>query len=56
MCSNSIVIMWSLVLKQLKFNLEIYKMITESQLRIVNKELENIEWDMKRNDSYKMST
>lgn len=41
--------MWSLILKQLKFNLEIYKTVTESQLRIINKELENIEMDLRFN-------
>jgi hypothetical protein len=39
--------MWSLILKQIKFNLEIYKLVTESQLRIINRELENIEMDLK---------
>jgi hypothetical protein len=39
--------MWSLILKQVKFNLEIYKLVTESQLRIINRELENIEMDLK---------
>ena len=42
-----LVIMWtSILLKQLKFNLEIYKIVTESQLRIINRELENIKWDL----------
>ena len=47
MCGNIKCILWSLILKQLRFNLEIYKLVTESQLRIITKELENIEWDLK---------
>jgi hypothetical protein len=45
--------MWSLICAQIKFNLEIMKIWYESGLRIIDRELENIENDIKYRDQDK---
>jgi hypothetical protein len=39
--------MWEIIWAQIKYNLEMIKLINECSLRIVNRELENIENDLK---------